>query len=528
MKLNYKLFIYKNNQINVCLGFYIFALTAKSMNKPSINVLICPLDWGLGHATRCIPIIRELINHNANVMIAADGSSSELLQKEFPGLRHLCLHGYRIKFSKYLPVGVRLAIDVPRILLRIIKEHILLAQLIKDHDIDMVISDNRYGLWSKKAYSIFITHQPNIIPPSLLEFSAPLLRQVTRFFISKYNECWIPDSESVDNLSGKLSHGYPLPSNVRFIGLLSRFDKEADALLKRTVMDSAPQKDRTDKTSALQEEGTGKAFDPLSDEAVTESDTKIKGTSTTSASIKEVKEKESAFVSDEAVTESDTKIIETSTTSASMKEERAKESAFLTNESVTASDTKTEETQRTQAAIAVVPAKRYDIVAIISGPEPHRSIFENKLIHELQEYPVKSLLLRGITGIGQNKRTIKYLTIVDHLTADELSAVLMTGPVVICRAGYSTLMDLAFTGNRLICIPTPGQTEQEYMALCGAEKNRLVYAKQKDFSINQCINLINKTNVPEYTSNTPDYKQVITDILNKIKLTSDNNDTNSL
>lgn len=498
------------------------------MNKPSINVLICPLDWGLGHATRCIPIIRELINHNANIMIAADGSSSELLQKEFPGLKHLYLHGYRIKFSKYLPVGVRLAIDVPRILLRIIKEHIRLAQLIKDHDIDMVISDNRYGLWSKKAYSIFITHQPNIIPPSPLEFSTPLLRQVTRFFISKYNECWIPDLESVDNLSGKLSHGYLLPSNVRFIGLLSRFDKEADAVLKRTVMDSAPQEDRTDKTSALQEEGTGNIFDELTEETVTNSASQAYKVESTSTPQEEKTGKAFDPLSDETITESDTKIIRTSTTSAPMKEEKAKESAFLTNESVTASDTKTDETKRTQAAIAVGPTKRYDIVAIISGPEPHRSIFENKLIHELQEYPVKSLLLRGITGIGQNKRTIKHLTIVDHLTADELGAVLMTGPVVICRAGYSTLMDLAFTGNRLICIPTPGQTEQEYLALCGAEKNRLVYAKQKDFSINQCMNLVNKTNVPEYTSNAPDYKQVITDILNKIKLTSDSNNTNSL
>lgn len=432
------------------------------MHKLSINVLICPLDWGLGHATRCIPIIRELIDHNANIMIAADGSSSELLKKEFPGLKHLYLHGYRIKFSKHLPIGVSLAIDIPRILLRIIKEHIRLAQLIKDNDIDIVISDNRYGLWSKEVYSIFITHQPNIIPPSPLEFSAPLLRKVTRFFISKYNECWIPDSESVDNLSGKLSHGYPLPSNVRFIGLLSRFDKVSDILAKVTVTALSSQADRAEKTSTSQEEKTGKAFDSLSNEAVTESDTKA------------------------------------------------------------------EETTRTQAAIAVGTTKRFDIVAIISGPEPHRSMFENKLIHELQEYPVKSLLLRGITGIVQNERTIKNLTIVDHLTANELAAVLMTGPVVICRAGYSTLMDLAFTGNRLICIPTPGQTEQEYLALCGSKKNRLVYAKQKGFSINQCMIWVNKTNVPDCTNNAPDYKQVITEILNKIKLTTDHNDTNSL
>lgn len=377
------------------------------------------------------------MNHNVNIIIAADGGSSELLRKEFPDLTHLYLHGYRIKFSKYLPVGIKLAIDIPRISLQIIKEHTHLAKLIKENDIDIVISDNRYGLWSKKAYSVFITHQPNIIPPSPLEFSAPLLRQVTRYIISKYNECWIPDMEEVDNLSGKLSHGFPLPSNVRFIGLLSRFDEaSASQVVKTTTVSEA-----------------------------------------------------------------------------------------LSEGAITASVINTGVTGKTNVTIVKAPLKQFEIVAIISGPEPHRGILEKKLIRELQEYPAKSLLIRGITGAGYREITIRNLTIVDHLTANELGTVLMTGPVVICRAGYSTLMDMEFTGNRLICIPTPGQTEQEYLALCGATRNRLVYAKQNNFSISECMKSVYKTSVPECSNNTPGYKQVITQLLKKIALNAHDNNT---
>lgn len=363
------------------------------MNQQQLNALVCPLDWGIGHATRCIPIIRELLSNGVNVSVAAEGNVKDLLQIEFPELNYIFLRGYRIQFSTKLPLGVKLMIDFPRLFTRIFKEHRQLQKIIHDHNIHLVISDNRYGLWSKAAYSIFITHQPNIIPPKPLGFSGSFIRKATRYFIKKYNECWIPDLKDEPNLSGKLSHGSPLPQNVKYIGLLSRLDKPCT----------------------------------LSED-------------------------------------------------------------------------------------------EYEIVAIISGPEPYRTNLERTLIDELSQAPQKSLLLRGIAGSNNPMKTIHMLSIVDHLNSDQLCSILKTKPVVICRGGYSTLMDLAFTGNKIICIPTPGQTEQQYLAKSGAENKILIHTTRANFSLVNCLLKVNDTHSINLNVKQPYYKQAIQEVIKKINI----------
>lgn len=335
----------------------------------NIKVLIAPLDWGLGHATRCIPLINEFIHHNCKVILAGEGPSLNLLRQEFPDLPYIHLRGYRVKIPGKTWFPFYFLLHLCRFIFRIYKEHKDLDRIILEHKPDVIISDNRYGLWNKKIYCIFITHQLNIIPPRILRFSGPVLRRITRLIVQKYNKCWIVDHEKEPNLSGELSHGNPVPLNASYIGLLSRFE--------------------------------------------------------------------------------------------SLNGEHKKE--------------------------------QYDILGIISGPEPQRSNFEAILTNEFKRSKLKTIIIRGIPSKNSIKVSDGNLTIVNHLPFPELYNILNETKVVICRSGYSTLMDMAFTGNKIICIPTPGQTEQEYLAMRCAQNNQVLTIQQKDFNLAKCISLHHET-----------------------------------
>ena len=274
-------------------------------------------------------------------MIASDGPQLDLLRSEFPDLVHVKFPGYNVKYSRVIPLTLRIILDTPRLLKKIRQEKKLFGELIRKYSIDIVISDNRYGLWDKNIYSVIITHQLNIIPPAwLLPFRA-ILHKLTHRQVERFNECWVPDIEGRDNLSGKLSHGEKLPKNAHYIGLLSRFD------------DGGP-----------------------------------KATS----------------------------------------------------------------------------HNPYKVVALVSGPEPQRSVFEKILREQLPTIGEPCLLIRGLPGKTDIHQDGPLLDVADHLPGSQLRNILLTRPLVICRAGYSTLMDIAFTGNKALLVPTPGQTEQEYLA----------------------------------------------------------------
>lgn len=305
------------------------------------RILICPLDWGLGHATRCIPIIRLLLQKNAEVVIAADAGPLALLKQEFPQLTFVQLKGYNIQYPKSGSMKLKMLLSIPKIVTGIKDEHAQLDKIIDEHKIDIVISDNRYGCWSKKVKSIFITHQLTIKAP----IGERILHKKVLTYIANYDECWIPDVEWENNLSGDLAHHYPLPKNTYFVGALSRFNESLQSI-----------------PIAIEKRG-GKC----------------------------------------------------------------------------------------------------DIMVIISGPEPQRSIFEKLVIEQLEQTDLKALVVCGKAS-EQKTETIKNITIVSHLHSNEMQNAIQNADIILSRSGYSTVMDLAYLGKKAIFVATPGQTEQEYLA----------------------------------------------------------------
>ena len=185
--------------------------------------LICPLNWGLGHATRLMPIINDLLEQNHSIILGGDGNALSFLNTSFPELKTIFLKDISIKFSSKDSVFNIIKI-IPPLIYSIAYEHWKIKRIIKKENIDVIISDNRYGLWNKKVHSIFITHQLMVKLPKPFVLFERIIHTIIKTFVSKYDECWIPDcADQSINLSGDLSHKYKLQPNVKFIGPTSRF-----------------------------------------------------------------------------------------------------------------------------------------------------------------------------------------------------------------------------------------------------------------------------------------------------------------
>lgn len=327
------------------------------------KILVAILNWGLGHATRSMPIINELLAQQAEVVIASDGRALALLQKEFPNLSFINLPSYNITYQdKKGSFGKVILRQFPYILRTISKTNALLQQLIVDHKIDAIISDNRMGCWSKKVPCVFMTHQIFVQLPTILSpFQKPAY-WLNKYFIQQYNECWIPDfADKNINLSGSLTHAESLDKkHYSFVGPLSRMKK------------STP----------------------------------------------------------------------------------------ITNE------------------------ERYDILAILSGPEPLRTHFEEILIKQLTPLKKKTLIVRGITEEQDYQQLTDNITMVNFMQAKELEQAILVSDVIISRTGYSTILDLAALGKTAILVPTPGQPEQEYLGKYFMKKKIYYAVTQDKFDIN--------------------------------------------
>ena len=331
----------------------------KNINIKSKRVLLAPLDWGLGHTTRCIPVIQQLMKQGCDVLLAAENNSAALLRQEFPYLTIIPLPGYRISYTKNkLLFSLKIFTQVPKIIKAIRYEHRWLKQIIAQYKIDIVISDNRYGLFNKTIASVFITHQLAIQTGNV--FSNKLIQIINYSLIKKFTECWVPDEVGSTNLAGKLSHPYKLPmKEVKYIGILSRCKLE--------------------------------------------------------------------------------------------KKE-----------------------------------KNIDLLVIISGPEPQRTALENILLLQMETCVFKMVLVRGLPAATQPiTHSNNNLEVYDHLAAAELNTLIQSSKIVIARSGYSTIMDLAMLQQAAILIPTPGQTEQEYLAKYLSDKKYCIAAKQAGFNLKE-------------------------------------------
>ena len=335
------------------------------------KILICPLDWGLGHAARCVQVIRALQNAGAEVVAAADRKPYAMLRQEFPDLQLIRLPGYDISYpAEAGHMALEIAMQSPRLMWSIYREHRDLARLIKRHKIDLVISDNRFGLWTKAVPCNYITHQVMVKFPPWLGYLEPLFYKLHRKWIQRYNECWIPDFAGDPNLSGDLTHKYPPPSNAVYIGPLSRF------------VDYHPA------------ETLSKDEDEFN----------------------------------------------------------------------------------------------CDILMILSGPEPQRSLFEEILIEQTKHIDDrKILILQGKTDDAVDLRLSDNVRLVSHLTSEKFNRALQSADLIISRSGYCTILDLAVLGKRAIFVPTPGQTEQEYLARKMMHEDKYYCVPQSDFDLKSAL-----------------------------------------
>ncbi|MHB1147804.1 MAG: glycosyltransferase [Lutibacter sp.] len=174
----------------------------------------------MGHATRCIPIINVLLKANYEPVLASDGDALLLLQKEFPLLKSVELPSYNISYPKNgKNLTFKLLLQLPAIISAIKKERKIVCQLINEECITGIISDNRFGVFSKKVPSVYITHQLNVLSGKTTFISSKIHQQI----IKKFDECWVPDMEEKPNFSGALGHLKKHHFNPKYLGILSRF-----------------------------------------------------------------------------------------------------------------------------------------------------------------------------------------------------------------------------------------------------------------------------------------------------------------
>lgn len=193
-----------------------------NFNNPSPCVFVGALDWGLGHASRCIPLIRCFEHHGCKIIIGATGEIGTLLKAEFPHATFVKLPAYRIRYSrKKRGFLFKLMLQVPHILRSVFWEHRLLKRYISEYGIDVVISDNRFGLYARHIQSVYISHQLNILGPSGKKnwFAT----RVHRAIMKRFAVLWVPDAGS-RQVAGKLSDPDNLAMPVQYLGIISRFN----------------------------------------------------------------------------------------------------------------------------------------------------------------------------------------------------------------------------------------------------------------------------------------------------------------
>jgi len=214
--------------------------------KLNIKVLIAPLDWGLGHATRCVPIITELLKLGCKVIIAAEGAQENLLKTEFPDLEFVNIPGYKIKYSGNKRFfAIKILSQLPKIFKAISLEKRWLQGFIQHTPVDAVISDNRYGLHHSSIPSVFITHQLLIKAP--FAFAEKVMQKINYLLIEKFAACWVPDEKGNRNIAGVLSHPSRYPEvPIKYLGGVSRLTKkELPISYKLLVIVSGPEPQRT-------------------------------------------------------------------------------------------------------------------------------------------------------------------------------------------------------------------------------------------------------------------------------------------
>lgn len=303
------------------------------------RILVAVLNWGLGHATRTIPIIREL-SRNHSVLIASTGRSLALLRQEFPSCETLDFPDYSVRYSRNGKcLIIYLLIQLPKILVLLFLEHLRTLKIVKKHSVEIIFSDNRYGVYSKRIPCFFMTHQLRFrLPESLRKFEI-ISVWFNQLMLRNFKTVFVPDFPGDKNLSGQLGHPevFSKSEKIRYIGPLSSL---------------VPKKVR----------------------------------------------------------------------------------------------------------------QTIDALILISGPEPQRSSLEKLILKQIEDIPGHCVVVLGKPEMKQTVTSLRGHEIISHLDRNTLSKYMSRADVIVSRAGYSTIMEMISFKKPALFIPTPGQTEQEYLA----------------------------------------------------------------
>lgn len=309
----------------------------KKNNPPSAGrLLFAILNWGLGHASRSIPLIKAAEKQGFEVIIASDGGALDLLRLELPGRHFLTLPGYDIRYTKGRGLPWYLLFQSPRVWGVVQQEHALVEQWTAEFQLSGIISDNRYGCYSKSVPSALVSHQLHI-EAGLLSWP---VNWINRRFLRPFDAIWVPDDPIKEQrISGRLSRSRGIEPPVGYVGILSRF------------------KSRSPSSSSGR------------------------------------------------------------------------------------------------------------VLALLSGPEPQRTQLEEMVFDFMREHPhyLQWHVVRGTTEPAATPIPPQ-VQVDDLLPAEALKQAIQGADLVVARSGYSTLMDLAVLGKKALLIPTPGQTEQLYLA----------------------------------------------------------------
>lgn len=362
-----------------------------NIEQKPIRVLLVPLDWGLGHATRCVPIVNRLIKDGVDVWVAGEENRKEFFVKLLPNAVFFPLKGYRVNYAANKDFfTIHLLAQFFKIKSAIRDEHNWLNNFVDEHQIDAVISDNRFGLWTNKRPSVFITHQLNIQTGN--KFLDWIARKINQKFICRFKECWLMDTEK-NGLAGSLAHSTSLlPFPVKYLGLSSRFEKK-------------------------------------------------------------------------------------------------------------------------------IVVQKDHVLFLLSGPEPSRTIFEQKILKEISKIAKPVFLVRGLPAEKEKlHHSFSNLFVYNHLESEPLAELISTAEMVICRSGYSTLMDLTALKKHAVVVPTPGQKEQEYLAEYNDERKLFAHLNEKEF---RWENVLKKNSQFIFSENWPEVginESVISEFINSLRI----------
>lgn len=345
-----------------------------------VKVLIAPLDWGLGHAARCEPIIWAFRAAGAEVSVGVSGQNSEFFKKACPDVKQFELPSYRIVYPKigaFMPLWLLSKSSEMHQIIQ--EEHKQIEALVQKEDFQIVLSDNRFGAWSSRAFSIYMTHQLRISFPKMFRHAELLGEKFHAKLVSPFNEIWVPDTQEAFGLAGKLSHAHWKKHNLRYVGALSRFATLEENFLPKSLENSS-------------------------------------------------------------------------------------------------------------SKIDLQNFNHFDFLGVVSGVEPARSRLENKLFEIFSHIDGHHAILQGLPNEEETPLEKGNVTFFPHLPTEKFRALVRRSKYFVSRSGYSTVMDQCFLGSNCLFIPTPGQTEQEYLAKMLQRKGFARRIKEHNLSAKSLVN----------------------------------------